>query len=383
MNFVSLQWMGWIIGITLLYWLVPSRGRGNVLALATAAFLLVADPLSTALLLALSGVTYAGSRGVKRPGIRIWAAILVVAGILAYWKVRVSSAPLDVIRDVAMPLGLSYYSFRMVHYVIESARGSLEPHSYADYLRYLLFLPTIVVGPIHRFPAFLKEREVRWRADQAYEGLERILFGYFKLTVLGNYLLASLAARRIGALGADHPSLTLYLEAVRGSLNLYMQFSGYSDIAIGFSLLLGHRIIENFDWPFLKTSIADFWRCWHISLTSWSRDYVYMPVVGATRQPVYGTIASLLLVGIWHELSVRYVLWGAYHGCGIVAVNQFRKSLRRRKIGPVVHPVGKRLLRAISIFATFNYFVLGYVIISQKSIGDILGVYRKMFLGSW
>ncbi len=382
MTFVSAQWLGWIIGTAAIYWLIPSQGRKQFLLLASAFFLFTADWASGLFLITLSAATYFLSNRQRFRGRATILAIFLVTCVLAYYKVRVSTAPLDVIRSVAMPLGLSYYSFRMVHYLIEKARGTLPAHRILDYVGYLFFLPTIVVGPIHRFPDFMRASPPgRLDFERILESGERILIGYFKVIVLGNFLLGTYLARKIGAMSAAQKPLVLYLEAARGSVNLYLQFSGYSDIAIGFGLLLGYQVMENFNWPYFRSNIAEFWRCWHISLTSWARDYIYMPVVGLTRQPVYGTVACLLIIGIWHELSVRYVLWGLYHGLGIIAVNQLRRYLRKRKLAPVRQPALHRLLYAGGVLLTANYFILGYVITSQKTISDMLAVYSVIFFG--
>jgi D-alanyl-lipoteichoic acid acyltransferase DltB (MBOAT superfamily) len=383
MTFLSISWLAWMLGAIALYWLLPARLRDYFLVLATALFIICSDWLSALLLAALTLGTYvAANRSRTTTGQVIIAALAVIA-VLAAFKLRVKTAPLDAIRNVAMPLGLSYYAFRIVHYLIEKARGTLAPHTFRDYVSYLFFLPTIVVGPIHRFPAFLQDRAaMTWRAEYLSAGMERILFGYFKIVVLGNFLLSKYLALRIGSMDKSHRPLVLYLEAVRGSLNLYCQFSGYSDIAIGFGLMIGYRVMENFDSPFLKRNVAEFWRSWHMSLTQWSRDYLYLPMVGATRQPVYGTLVSLVFIGVWHELSFRYVVWGLYHGLGIIAVNQMQGFLRRRRVPRVRHPVLKRVSFLSGAFLTANYFFLGYVIINQQSLSDTLKVYQLM-LFSW
>jgi alginate O-acetyltransferase complex protein AlgI len=188
----------------------------------------------------------------------------------------------------------------------------------------------------------------------------------------------------IAEIDQSHQAAHLYLEAVRGSFNLYFQFAGYSDIAIGFALLLGYRVMENFNSPFTKTNIAEFWRSWHISLTSWSRDYIYMSAVGLTRNPYFGTLASLTAIGIWHELSLRYVAWGLYHGLGIIGVNYLQKYKRKRqkargiKMGRKEDNFG---IMALNVFATWNYFFFGYIIINQNSLVDTLKVYRIILFG--
>jgi len=279
--------------------------------------------------------------------------------------------------DVIIPLGLAYYVLRCVHYMIEYYKGSIPAHSFRDVVNYLFFIPTIVVGPIHRFAPFLADhRRKRWDASMLSEGLERIVYGYVKIVVLGNYLVSSKMAGYIGSLDPENVALILYLDVVRTGLNLYFQFSGFSDVGIGFARLLGYRVMENFNWPFLQQNISDFWRCWHISLTSWCREYVYATVVSMTRSPALGAMATLLVIGLWHEASIRYVVWGIYHGLGIVLWQQFQR------VKPWLPSVGDGLLsKGVNVFSvalTVHYVWFSFVIVRQPTLGDVWQIYRKV-----
>lgn len=386
MSFVSFSWLAWMIAGISLYWILPLRFRDYSFAAFSIIFLILVDWLSALLLVSLTVATYSmAARKWKRFGVgRIVGPAILVVAVLAFYKIRVSNEPLDVIREVSVPLGLSYYSFRLVHYLIERYRNALPKHTFGDFICYLFFLPTLVVGPIHRFGPFVQDRSTKtWSAENLSMGMERILIGYFKVVVLGNFLMSKYMAIRIGELDASLQPLIFYLEAVRGSLNLYFQFSGYSDIAIGFSLLLGYRVMENFDWPFLKSNLIEFWRSWHISLTSWSREYIYMTTLGATRNPILATLAALLFIGIWHELSLRYVAWGLYHGFGIIAVSQWRKMMRKHGIKPIRNPVLQPISNGVKIFLTANYFFLGYIIIHQPSLSNALRAYWIVLFSWW
>jgi alginate O-acetyltransferase complex protein AlgI len=393
MSVLSFTWIAWMVSTVAFYWLLPSRFRTGFLVAVTLLFLLSVDWRSALILVSLTCITYLAAEHNLSHRIAIPAAIATVAAVLVFFKWRVSSGAADLVRDVAMPLGLSYYSFRLIHYLIERARGALPEHHFDDYLSYLLFLPTIVVGPIHRFRDFHNDlHTMSWRAADISGGLERVLFGYFKIAVLGDFILARLAAHWIAGFGPDMTALTVYLEAVRGSFLLYILFSGYSDIAIGFSRTLGFHVMENFRWPFLQKSIGDFWRTWHISLTSWSRDYVFTTVIGLSRNPILATLASLLVIGIWHELSPRYVAWGLYHAFGIIAVAQLQKWSRSRRgprplrvRGVVAAPRStyRQISDGLKILATANYCFFGYVIISSHSVSEILQKYNLMLFSWW
>jgi len=176
------------------------------------------------------------------------------------------------------------------------------------------------------------------------------------------------------------PQLALYLEMVRIGLNLYMLFSGYSDIAIGFGYLLGFKVMENFNWPYLQKNISDFWRCWHISLTSWCREYVYTSVIAKTRSPALGVLSTLIVIGLWHEVSFRYLAWGLYHGLGVVVWQQSKKL--REKL-PTVHSRGIRfVLDTLSILLTLHFVWLGFILVRQPDFESMFTILRTLFLNS-
>jgi len=391
MTVISFAWVAWMVSTTALYWLLPHRFRSVFLIGVTLLFLITIDWISAVILAALTCLTYVASIRAVSNRILIPLAIATVIGVLVFYKSRVSANPAGLLAAIAMPLGLSYYSFRLIHYVVERARGTLPEHGFEDYVSYLFFLPTIVVGPIHRFREFYADRQANtWKAEDISGGMVRILNGYFKVAVLGNFILSRLAQDWIASFGSDMKPLVFYLEAVRGTFLLYILFSGYSDIAIGFARTLGFHVMENFRWPFLQKSIADFWRNWHISLTSWSREYIFTTVIGVTRNPVYGTLASLLMIGVWHELSPRYVAWGLYHGLGIVAVAEFQKW-KRRRVAVVMRPQSRAAARTgrerfadgLKILATMNYCFFGYIIIASNGMSEVLDKYYTILFSWW
>ena len=302
-------------------------------------------------------------------GLRAICASALIISLLAYYKVTISAAPEQLLREFVIPLGLSYYSFRCLHYVFDRFRQDIPEVTLVQLTGYLFFLPTIVVGPIHRAPDYLENaRDNQWTSANISEGLHRIVIGYAKVAVLGNFLLSSQFAQFIGSLEYADKSLVLYLEVLRGGLNLYVQFSGYADIAIGFALLLGYRVIENFEKPFLQPNIAAFWRCWHISLTSWVRDYVYMPALGVTRNPILATFSSFLVIGLWHEISVRYVVWGLYHALGILAWRGLQRVKRKLGLKPIENRIFAAIIHVLSVLLTAHFFLFGLVIIRQPDL---------------
>jgi D-alanyl-lipoteichoic acid acyltransferase DltB (MBOAT superfamily) len=197
--------------------------------------------------------------------------------------------------------------------------------------------------------------------------------------ILANGLVSVWFAGWIAERFPDPTPVAEYLDCFRYGLNLYLQFAGFSDVAIGFGLLLGFRIAENFRSPFLAPNIAEFWRRWHITLSSWCRDYVYMPVAASTRRPVPAILAAMLVLGLWHELSPRFLAWGLYHGAGIAVFRVFDRA--RPALRVTRSQTGRLLVKGLAVFLTLNFVMLSFVITKERGLGAAFGVYKVMFLG--
>ncbi|HTP89580.1 MAG TPA: MBOAT family O-acyltransferase [Bryobacteraceae bacterium] len=228
-----------------------------------------------------------------------------------------------------LPLGISFFTFEFLHYAVDRYKNRTEEGSVAEYMAFILFFPTMVAGPIKRYQDFLpKLRAIsrEWVVDWQ-RGATRILTGLVKkfgvadvLTAYTNHLNAADIAR------AWRPMLLVWLFAY--GIKIYADFSAYSDIAIGSARLFGIRVPENFDWPYLRTNITEFWRHWHMSLTNWLIDYIYIPLGGSRRAGgrVYANILVTFLVsGIWHGAGVNFIVWGMLHGVMLVIRRMWRR----------------------------------------------------------
>lgn len=253
-------------------------------------------------------------------------AVLVVykyAGLLAatFTNDRVTGLP--GFEDLRLPLAISFFTFEFVHYLIEVRRGSLPKHSLADFLGFAMFVPTMVAGPIKRFAGFSEQvAQASAKADDVDAGVRRILVGLLKKMVFADtFTLWTAPLASADGLGSA-TRLDIAVALVAYSLRIYLDFSAYSDIAIGSARLFGIRVPENFAWPYLKRNITQFWRSWHISLTSWIRDYVYIPL-GGNRKGDVRTYANLIVAmavsGMWHGAGWNFLAWGLYHGALLAA----------------------------------------------------------------
>ena len=217
-----------------------------------------------------------------------------------------------------LPLGISFFTFEFLHYAWDRYRGKTETGSVGEYMAFILFFPTMVAGPIKRYQDFLpKLRAVsdEWLLDW-HRGITRILAGLVKKFAIADLLTAYTNHLNIPDISvASRAVLPLWLLAY--GLKIYTDFSAYSDIAVGSARLFGIRVPENFDWPYLQTNITDFWRHWHISLSSWLLDYVYIPL-GGSRASVpriyFNLFITMFISGLWHGAGFNFIIWGLLHG---------------------------------------------------------------------
>lgn len=361
MPILDLTWLAWIAASILAAWLTPNAYRPWAIAGATLLYLGFHDPLTVLFVGGMTALTRAsGSRAGSRM-LGTAATIVLLMGTLAVFKVAGGETGGPVI-----PLGMSYYTFRCVHYLLERVKQKLPPHTTAEFLAYMFFLPTFIAGPIHRFPEFHRDlRRSRFGAELLSAGLERVLYGYAKILVLANFLVGQHLQPAIDRLATSSPWSGAYLTTVVGGFTGYLMFAGYSDVAIGAARLMGFRVIENFNNPFISRNIVEFWQRWHISLTSWVRDYLYTAVFSLTRRPYVAALAAMLTIALWHEVSARYVLWGLAHGVAIALCQWYQRRRGERPGGAA--PGSGIVGRFIAWFVTFHFVMLSIVMVQYDS----------------
>lgn len=381
MSATSFIWLGWMAGTTAAYWITSAAFRDLLLIGVTAVFLAVYSAESALILVGFTLITFHVGRDERLSTARLLLAGGVIVAVLVFYKLRVAGGEFGWFQSVAIPLGLSYYSFRCLHYLIERYKGAIPPHDLRSVAGYLFFLPTIIVGPIHRFAQYERDvRRLRWDSWKFSEGLTRIVYGYFKIMVLAVFLVSEEFGQFTESLFDTHLWAATYLHAVELTFYGYLMFAGYSDIAIGFGLLLGFRVMENFNWPFIRRNISEFWKCWHISLSSWVREYVYKTVFATSRNAALAAVLTMVIFGLWHEISFRYIAWGAYHGAGIALWQWFqgwKSSLPVPRSAPWEY-----VWAATSILVTFHFVVLSFVLVTEPDLGSAMSVYAILFMVS-
>lgn len=275
--------------------------------------------------------------------------------------------------DIILPAGISFFTFRSISYIVDLYRRKLEPcRNVLDYVFFLTFFPPLLAGPVVRAMDMLPQIRKNDGAtrEMTGEGLFLIMSGLIKKVVIADYISGNFVDRIF-----ENPSLYSGLENVLGTvgftLQLYCDFSGYSDMAIGLALLMGYRFKDNFNAPFKSQSPTEFWHRWHISLSSWLRDYVYIPLGGNRRGKKIqnaNLMTTMVVGGIWHGASWMYLLWGAYHGILLVGHKAIKSvwpgnGLARRFSGTA---------RFLNILITFTLIVIGFTFFRCSDL-DTLG----------
>lgn len=356
MNIASGTIILWLISTVILSWILPKKLQMPISIAITFSFLLYYDYFSMIILTTFALTTYLFAKKFSFSSRILFILIMMVSFVFIGYKALATWQD-----GFYIPLGLSFYSFRIIHYLFEGYKEKLPQHTLSDFLAYLFFLPTLIVGPIHRFISFKKELDHRVFKEVEFSyALERILYGYAKIIVLSDYLIMDKMTWYLTTIEQSNPMLHTYLTSVHYWLNLYFQFSGYSDIAIGFAALMGFKVIENFNFPFLASNIANFWMRWHISLSTWIKDYVYAPLAASTRRGFFSIATAMIVFGLWHEFSFNYILWGIYHALGIVIWHQFQK-LKRRYLW-LQNFSTMRVFHLFSWFLTMNFVILSFEI---------------------
>ncbi len=314
----------------------------------------------------------------------MWLSICVSLSILGYFKyanfflwnwnmmVEGNFQPLDII----LPVGISFYTFQSISYVVDVYKKRIRPtETWLDYLFFLSFFPALVAGPIVRADYFLpqlKENREPSR-DNIYGGLWLILVGIVKKALIADYIA------QYNDLIFNDPSLYTGVQTLMGvlgyTMQIYCDFSGYSDMAIGLALIMGFRLGLNFDSPYQSRNLTEFWRRWHISLSSWLRDYVYIPLGGnrkGTVRTYVNNFLTMLIGGLWHGAAWKFVFWGAMHGVGLAVHKAFK---------PILSKIPDNWFTIfLSWLVTFVYVSLLWVFFRAASFEDSVLIISNIFV---
>ncbi len=281
--------------------------------------------------------------------------------------------------EIILPVGISFYTFQTLSYTIDVYRKKIEPcEEFLDFAVYVGFFPQLVAGPIVRASYFLPQlkKTIGLNLENFSKGFRLFTIGLFKKVFIADNL--AMFVDPVFANASAFDWATILLAVIAYSIQIYCDFAGYSDMAIGTGKIMGFDLNINFDWPYLATSIIDFWRRWHISLSSWIRDYIYVSL-GGNRRGLARTYANLiiamLLCGLWHGANWTFVIWGAFHGAGLI-VNRVWSSISRTEI-EFFH-LGEKIRLFAKWLATIIFVAFGWIFFRSPDLSHAIFILNKI-----
>jgi alginate O-acetyltransferase complex protein AlgI len=381
--------------VVVLFWASPHRWRIPLLLIASYVFYAAWRPAYLLLIIGLTVVNYWLGLKIWRSEAHkkawMWGAVTVNLATLAYFKYfyffedilrsalkpwfgEIAKAPVNII----LPLGISFFVFEFIHYVVEVYRGKEAVEDFMSFALFPAFFPTQIAGPIKRFQDFVPQLKIEktFSWPEFDEGMYLILQGLFKKVLLADNLEIFVKS------GFSNPhiftGIDMWLFALAFDFQIYFDFSGYADIARGSAKLLGYKVPANFNFPFLAGSIADFWQRWHITLGVWLRNYIYIPL-GMTTSRLKASrnlLITMTLAGLWHGAEFHYVIWGAYQGLLLAIHREFRLY---RMSNPWLNFLDTKPGQVFSILLTFTVTTIGMAIFRAENTAVGLSILKKMF----
>lgn len=372
----------------ILYYLTPVKFKNYTLLAASIVFYSWGGPVFIFVILLTTALDYVFVKQIEksttqqRKKMFLYVSLFMNLGLLFTFKYLnfflanfnhvlgwAGAAPVG-ITSIVLPIGISFFTFESLTYVIDVYRGDYKSlNSFRNYLTYILMFPKLIAGPIIPYNkiGWQIEGEHRTTGEMRLAGLMRFIFGLSKKILIANVL-----GQTVKELYELHPSqidtATAWAMSVGYTMQLYFDFSGYSDMALGISKMMGFSIPENFNFPYISKSITEFWRRWHISLGNWMRNYLYIPLggnKGSTSRTYFNLWMVFLISGFWHGAGWNFILWGAYHGLFLVIERLF---------------LGKYLKSSISVIYTFFIANIGWLLFRNTDLHVAWMVLKKMFV---
>ncbi len=365
-----------LIIFLILYFITPKKFKNYTLLLGSLFFYFYGDSKYIVLLLISSLVNYILGRLISKKNKKLFLIIGLIFnfGLLFYFKYfnfflsNINSLFKTNINlfSIVLPLGISFYTFKNASYLIDVYKNKVNPEkNFINYFTYIAMFPSLIQGPIVRYKDIdLKDKKISF--DNFAMGVERFIIGLSKKVILADTLaklVTSLTNMEVQTV------VSLWVKATSDIVKLYLDFSGYTDMAIGLGLMIGIKIMENFDYPLSTYSVTSFWRKWHISLSSWFKDYIYIPLGGNRKgkfRKYFNIFVVWFLTGLWHGASWNFILWGLYFGTILVIEKRFFLNFFEKQ-------------KIIGNMVTNILVVIGFVFFYNEK--NILDIFIKMFTG--
>ncbi len=398
MNFNSLQYLLFLPITLTLYFVLPKKIKNPMLLVASYFFYACWQPIYACLMLFSTAVTYLSGLLISKKVFgkrRLWLVLcfIVNLAILFFFKYFnfFSSSAAALLNltcfsveapklNVLLPVGISFYTFQALGYTADIYRGTVPAEkNFIDYALFVSFFPQLVAGPIERTGNILPQlkRNNKFSFLNLEKGTTLIIWGFFKKVLIADN--AAVIVNTVYNAPKEHGALSLIFATVCFALQIYCDFSAYSDIAKGSAKIIGIELMQNFDCPYFAQSIKDFWRRWHISLSTWFKDYLYFPL-GGSRKGTLRTLINLIIVfavsGLWHGAALTFVLWGLLHGIYQVLGIIFMPV--KQKLYSIVKKDSPSLV-IIRTLGTFTLVCIGWIVFRANSVLDLVYIFKTIF----
>lgn len=372
MIFSSVSFLFYFLPIVIiLYFLLPKKYRNLLLFISSLFFYFVGEKQYCLILLFSCVFNYQYAKRIKDKK-TLWFGVIVNLSLLIYFKytnfIVDDVLGLNLGLRIVLPIGISFFTFQAISYLIDVYRGDVEASkSFINFGTYLTFFPQLIAGPIVRYETVNKELiERHENEDDCTKGIVRFCVGLFKKVVIADTLGS--IVKLLSAIKA-RSSLSYFLEMISATMQLYYDFSAYSDMAIGMALIFGFHFLENFNYPLIATSVKDFWRRWHISLSSFLKDYIYIPLGGSrcsNSRYIFNLFVVWFLTGFWHGADYNFILWGLYFGLVLIIEKfVFKGFFDRHKV--------------LGFIYTFLIVNISFVIFNHSNILDVKNFMAGLF----
>ena len=407
MKFNSIQFLIFFPLVAIPFFGLPHRWRWFLLLSASYLFYASWNPKYLVVLLTITIIGYLSGRMIERESARLVTRRLILTlsllaslGVLFFFKYfELSNRALHYVFEqlgiaelipgfnILLPLGISYFTFQTMSYTIDVYRGVVKPERHAGiYALFIAFFPHVTAGPIARasqlLPQFHSEQQPDY--EQVVSGLQRMAWGFFKKLVIADRL--AFVVNTVYGDPTAYAGLPLILATYAFAFQVYCDFSGYADIAIGAARVMGFKLQENFDQPYYARSVPEFWRRWHITLYNWLRDYIFYPLSRALRRSPLGSdnilavtlppMLTMLASGLWHGTTWTFIVWGALHGVFMVVSVLWNKANFSLDASFCLPP---QIANALKVFSTFNLVCFAWIFFRANSMSDALYVIQHLF----
>lgn len=398
MLFNSINYLLFFPVVFALYWIAPAKLKRPILLLASYVFYMSWLPIYGLLILAMTVVNYffgkiiSNNTALRKPV--FIAAIIFNLGTLCFYKytnfllenlalavpyfAHLKSSG-DLAINIILPLGISFFAFEFIHYVSDVYKGDKPISKFVDFALFASFFPSQIAGPIKRYQDFMAQLSVPavLSSEKVCSGARLILQGLFKKVALADNLaiLANAGFNHTASLG----TADAWVAVAAFTLQIYFDFSGYTDMGRGSALMLGYSLPDNFNLPYIAVSLTDFWKRWHISLSSWLRDYLYIPLGGgrcSQARKSFNLLTTMLLGGLWHGAAWHFVLWGGFHGLGLSINHAYDGLASRSKSLTAFNTsiVGRIFFTATTLMVV----AVGWVLFRADTVEQALNVLHRM-----